>query len=604
MDQKITHDEIITKKKTGDFIATVFLNLGKQSFSIKFFENKITFTTDVVPEGYYQMDGNTIYLIWNTGVISKFSYKPNNIYYYGDSPIHKCNLSDNVIDILQENLFISPKYRIPQNVNQFDPFNMWIVNLEHRSDRKKIMIQELSNQYFFNPIFVKAYRHHNGIYGCALSHLTLIRFAMKNKLPYIIIAEDDNQVLKYELLQKIVLELRNRKDWMIFNGGPTFWDRRDDLEDVHLYPLEGSKDLILSNWGQTTNFIIYNKRCYEKMLNYKFDQHIDQYISKTFLQTIYSNCVVARQRNNESDITGKFSDMDNCYYTTSDLLLTKIREKQPTIGIFGIFIGRYIFFLDKFLKNIESNFLPQYKKVYYLVTDSTGTDKNSKILRNMENVFINYQSMIGWPYETLYRYKYFNKFSQKEIEKSDIIYFINSNAHCADIIGSEVFPDESGHVFTIHNGYVDKGYEGSTFEKDNKNSKAYIGPDIENCSYTYFGGRFFGAVREKFKEMCAILEKNIEEDEKNEYIAEWHDESHLNHYCLVELKEKFKKLGIEYHIPDEILPSMKKSHQPKMIYFDKNKFIAMKKNDKSKFNQQIVTHGKIIMNRHNRYLFK
>lgn len=46
----------------------------------------------------------------------------------------------------------------------------------------------------------------------------------------------------------------------------------------------------------------------------------------------------------------------------------------------------------------------------------------------------------------------------------------------------------------------------------------------------YYGSRFLGASTENFLELCDILDRNTQIDESNHYIAEWHDESHWNHY--------------------------------------------------------------------------
>ena len=57
-----------------------------------------------------------------------------------------------------------------------------------------------------------------------------------------------------------------------------------------------------------TNFIIYNSSCYDNMLRYSFDNHIDQYISLKFTQ-IYPNDFITTQYPSFSDIIQK--DIDN-----------------------------------------------------------------------------------------------------------------------------------------------------------------------------------------------------------------------------------------------------------------------------------------------------
>jgi hypothetical protein len=87
----------------------------------------------------------------------------------------------------------------------------------------------------------------------------------------------------------------------------------------------------------------------------------------------------------------------------------------------------------------------------------------------------------------------------------------------------------------------------------------------------YIGGRFYGAEVDKFITLCEKLDENINTDEKNEVIAEWHDESHLNNYVHNVLKNNVKMLDIDYHVPQEI---SKKFKNISMIYLDKNKYLS------------------------------
>jgi hypothetical protein len=48
--------------------------------------------------------------------------------------------------------------------------------------------------------------------------------------------------------------------------------------------------------------------------------------------------------------------------------------------------------------------------------------------------------------------------------------------------------------------------------------------------------------------MNKALDININVDESKDFIAVWHDESHINHYCNIFLNQKFKKLDIDFHI--------------------------------------------------------
>jgi len=263
-----------------------------------------------------------------------------------------------------------------------------------------------------------------------------------------------------------------------------------------------------------------------------------------------------------------------------------IKPKKQTIGIYSIFIDVYIKFYENFIKNMEKYFLPHHKKYYFIITDKRD------IKRFNDRTFVQFTNKIGHPYETLYRFKYFLKFSRKDMNLCDVIYFINSNALCQQVFNSTVLPI-NGFSFTTHHGFVNCGYD-ATFEKEQTTSTACVEYDNTKEKYIYYGGGFYGADRDKFIEMAIILDNNITEDEKNGIIAEWHDESHINHYCNIILNHNFNILGFEYHIPEE----KKSSYMNiKLMYLDKDKFLG---NDLPKKKCSKITSGKIIINEHNR----
>jgi hypothetical protein len=287
----------------------------------------------------------------------------------------------------------------------------------------------------------------------------------------------------------------------------------------------------------------------------------------------------------KSDVIMPIIHTSDIYDNQDDNMISTDYDPSLTIGIFSIFIDTYVQFYEKFINNMERRFLPKYKKYYYIVTDKTDI----KILN--DRTFFYFTDKIGWPYETLYRYKYYLQFNHEDRIKADVTYFLNSNALCTQILKSRILPDDSGYIFTIHYVYKKFTYKDLPFEK-NKNSTAYT-PYITNKEYTYYGGGFFGAQTEKFEKLCIDLEKNTIEDESNGVIARWHDESHLNRYCNIVLNNKFRKNDIEYHVPEQII---KREHvTTKIIYLDKTKHLkSMSKQTKRK-----VTHGQIIINKYN-----
>lgn len=511
---------------------------------------------------------------WKSGLIKKDAIQP----------VIKQQKIDKALLMLSDD-DIARRISTPYTNNKYD---IYIINLKDRTDRKQYIIDTLgSNQTFFNIKFFEAIKHIKGYVGCGLSHYSLIKYAKTNNLPYIIVMEDDTKILDYTETYDILNWLVNNLDlWDVFNGNPTMFEFYNKPNALLKYKSKNDKLCYLS-WGQTANFIIYNASSYDRLLTYNFDNHIDLYIPKICLQLCPLK-FISMQNPFHSDITHSTMNdtINNNIYIRAQTIIhnAKMIDDMPIIGVFSIFIDTYIYFYEDFIKNMELYFLPHYKKYYYIVTDK----HDIKIFNN--RTFIFYTEKIGWPYETLYRYKYYLQFKESDRKKSTYTYFLNSNAVCARIIDEDAIPDSSGYAFTTHITFKSI-YGNCIFEKDNKKSTAYI-PHEKNRTYTYYGGGFFGATTEKFTELCNFLDENIKIDEQNKYIARMHDESHLNYFCNMVMNHKFKQLSIDYHVPEyhkSLYPNVK------IVYLDKKRYIK----DMSKNTKKTITCGEIIINKYN-----
>lgn len=169
-----------------------------------------------------------------------------------------------------------------------------------------------------------------------------------------------------------------------------------------------------------------------------------------------------------------------------------------------------------------------------------------------------------------------------------MIYFLNSNVMFNNKINTAVIPYENDHVFVTHHGYNCKHYNECSYEKNNK-SMAYV---PYTCDPTYVGGGFFGATPANFIKMCDILNNNIMTDERHNYIAVWHDESHLNWYVNIYLQQNCSFLDISYHVPEELMNDFKTIN---IIYRQK---------DNIKLRNLITPHTKntIYKNKYNEHL--
>ena len=217
-------------------------------------------------------------------------------------------------------------------------------------------------------------------------------------------------------------------------------------------------------------------------------------------------------------------------------------------------------FWKSFYESCEQYLLPQekYKKEYFVFTDA-------EYIEYEENPLVHriYQEALAWPYITLLRFKIFN--DAKELYKDvDYLYFFNANMLCVHEITTELLPDGNKQLaFLRHPGFYDKAVEEFTYEK---NRRSLAGVQTGEGKY-YFAGGLQGGEKEAYLAMCEILGKNIDEDLKNNIIALWHDESHLNRYAI-DHEENVTVLNPSYGCPE----GWQLPFEKKILIRDKSKF--------------------------------
>ena len=107
-------------------------------------------------------------------------------------------------------------------INSLDDIkNAFYINLEHRTDRKEHVENELNNIGIKSTRF-NAIKMTNGAIGCSMSHLKLLEDAKKNQLDHILIVEDDITFLNPSLFKTQInkfFELHNNQwDVILFAG--------------------------------------------------------------------------------------------------------------------------------------------------------------------------------------------------------------------------------------------------------------------------------------------------------------------------------------------------------------------------------------------------
>ena len=154
---------------------------------------------------------------------------------------------------------------------------MYIVNLAHRYDRL-FEFQYVNKFKVFKPERLDAIKATPGFIGCALSHLCAINKAKQNNDEMCIVVEDDCMFTIDNWEQRLIQVLgwlqKNPEEWEVFNSIP-IGQNVDRIDKVLNYPL----GIIRTVGGLNTQFVVYHKSCYDKLLK---------------LTPLYVNCTVGR----------------------------------------------------------------------------------------------------------------------------------------------------------------------------------------------------------------------------------------------------------------------------------------------------------------------
>lgn len=183
------------------------------------------------------------------------------------------------------------------------------------------------------------------------------------------------------------------------------------------------------------------------------------------------------------------------------------------------FIGtnNYINFFKDFYTSFNENFCTDCEKTFHVFTDAT-IDKQ----KNIYPYKIEHEK---WPYITLKRFSFINKYLKNF--NSDYCFFVDSDMHAIKPFKFSQLKIDKKFIGVMHPG---QHMSGLTYYRDcsletNKNSTAFFEPKILK---TYFQGCLWGGTNSGFKEIITTLEKNVSDDLKEDIVALWHDETHLN----------------------------------------------------------------------------
>lgn len=236
------------------------------------------------------------------------------------------------------------------------------------------------------------------------------------------------------------------------------------------------------------------------------------------------------------------------------------------ICIVTIATGRYIQFVENLLDKVDEFFLNGHDINCLLFTDNELEEVS-------DNIKVSKIDHKPWPEPALKKYNYI--YSEKEyLQQFDYFYLFDADVDIIAQVGEEVLRDLVGvlHPWKILEDKSVYPYE------QRKQSTAYVSDEQRN---KYYAAAFVGGKTENFLRMSEVISQRVSEDEKNNIIAVWHDESHLNKYFV---ENPPVDLSPSYMFPEELIGVQGYPFEPKIVAINKNAF------DKS-FNQEKIDMG-------------
>lgn len=192
-------------------------------------------------------------------------------------------------------------------------------------------------------------------------------------------------------------------------------------------------------------------------------------------------------------------------------------------AILCICTGNYIVFFENFYRTSLINLLPNHDKEYFVFTDGNISRFESDKVHKIE------QTKLGWPFDTLFRFRMFHRIDNL-LKDFDYIFFFNINLlFVTKIQDSEILPDQLAKIVVVqHPLFVNYKPNELEYERNPK-STAYIPKDEGRILVQ---GALNGGIGTEYRRLICELNENVDIDLKNNIIAVWHDESHLNRYII------------------------------------------------------------------------
>lgn len=174
----------------------------------------------------------------------------------------------------------------------------------------------------------------------------------------------------------------------------------------------------------------------------------------------------------------------------------------------------------------------------------------------------------GFPQATLYRYKIFSSHEVSLRERFKHLLYLDVDMRLECYMGKEFLVP--GLLCVQHPGTYESNRWGSP--NTSKLSSAWF---AESERKRYYCGGVQGGKVNQYLNACKHLAKNIDDDEMNGVMAEWHDETHWNKFTNYIRPDLVTELSPSYCMPEP----MKSRKDWGLLQFEP-KIIALEKNHK------------------------
>ena len=188
------------------------------------------------------------------------------------------------------------------------------------------------------------------------------------------------------------------------------------------------------------------------------------------------------------------------------------------IGILYIGIGRYACFWSGFYKSCEQFLVTEAEKHYYVFTD-----KEADIESN-EQVQVFHQDDMGWPCNSLFRFKIFNRIKE-QLQDNDYLFFFNANAEIvAQVTATDLLPvDEDYSALCMAEAPDHLGHE---------SRMASVNCVAPGETDYYFSGALNGGKCRPYLQLIEECNRLVDLDLEHGIMPIWHDESVLNRFLV------------------------------------------------------------------------